>query len=71
LESHERDLGRYSPGGELGDIVEQLRSSGLPIGAELGRLTDDVARAAERLDEKVRRVTLAGRVAWSRSTPRP
>jgi guanine deaminase len=71
LESHERDLGRYSPRGELGDIVEQLRSSGLPIGAELGRLTDDVARAAERLDEKVRRVTLAGRVAWSRSTPRP
>jgi hypothetical protein len=69
LESDERDLGRDAPGGELGDIVEQLQSSGLPIGAELGRLTEDVAEAADRYDKKIERVTLAGRVVWSRSTP--
>jgi guanine deaminase len=71
LESDEHDLGRYAPRGELGEIIEQLQSSGLPIGAELGRLTEDVAQAAKRLDKKVQRVTLAGRVVWSRSTLQP
>ena len=66
LESEERDLRRYAPDGELGSIVDQLRSGGLPIGPELARLTDDVARTAERLDEKVLRVTLAGREVWRR-----
>jgi guanine deaminase len=70
LESDERDLGRYAPGGEFGPIMERLQSSGLPVGNELGRLTDDVARTAERLDKKVVRVTLAGQVAWSRSVQR-
>lgn len=70
LESDERDLGRYAPGGELGPIMEGLQATGLPVGDELGRLTDDVARTAERLDKKVVRVTLAGQVAWSRSTSR-
>ena len=65
LESDERDLSRYAPSGELGEMIEQLRSGGLPIGPELARLTDDVARTAERLDKKVLRMTLSGQVVWS------
>jgi guanine deaminase len=68
LESNDADLSRYAPGGDLGDIVEQLRSSGLPVGAELGRLTDDASATAKRLDEKVLRVTLSSREVWRRST---
>jgi guanine deaminase len=67
LESDDADLSRYAPDGELGDIIEQLRSSGLPVGAELGRLTDNVSATAKRLDEKVLRVTLSGREVWRRS----
>jgi guanine deaminase len=67
LESDERDLSRYVRGGELADIVEQLRLNGLPVGAELSRLTDDVSLTAKRLDEKVLRVTLAGREVWRRT----
>jgi guanine deaminase len=66
LESGDHDLDRYSPVGEMGPTVEQLRSSGLPVGAELARLTDDVSATAKRLDEKVLRVTLSGREVWRR-----
>ena len=66
LEADDYDLDRYSPGGEMGHIVEQLRSNGLPVGAELCRLTDDVSATASRLDAKVLRVTLSGREVWRR-----
>jgi guanine deaminase len=67
LESDERDLSRYAPSGELGQMIEQLRSGGLQIGPELARLTDEVAQTAARLDKKVVRVTLAGREVWTRT----
>ncbi len=66
LEADDYDLDRYSPGGAMGHIVEQLRSNGLHVGAELGRLTDDVSATASRLDAKVLRVTLSGREVWRR-----
>ncbi len=66
LESDNRDLERYSPGGEMGQIIEQLRSTGLPVGAELGSLTDDVSATAHRLGEKVLQVRLSGREVWRR-----
>ena len=66
LESNERDLRRNAPRGDLGEMIEQLRSGGLPIGPELARLTDEVAKTAARLDQKVLRVTLSGEVVWSR-----
>jgi guanine deaminase len=67
LESDERDLSRYVPSGVLGEMIEQLRSGGLPIGPELAGLTGEVAKTATRLDKKVLRVTLAGRDVWSRT----
>jgi len=66
LDAGDDDLRRYEPGGELGKLVDELAVTGLPVGSSLSELTTDVERTARRLDAKIVRVTLEGRVAFSR-----
>jgi hypothetical protein len=66
LELSETDLRAYEPGREFGAIVDRLQATGLPVGDDLNRLTADFAATARRLDDKIVRVTLAGRTAYSR-----
>jgi guanine deaminase len=67
LELDPAELDAYRPGGEPGAIVDRLVATGLEVGPDLDRLTADVETTARRLDDKIRRVTLAGRVVWSRT----
>jgi hypothetical protein len=67
LGSNESELVRYAPGGEFGSAIEALAAAGLPVADELAALTADVERAAAAVEKRITRVTLVGRVAWSRS----
>jgi guanine deaminase len=67
LELDEQDLARYDTEGDRRRMVDRLFTHGLAPGPELATLTADVDREAARLNEKIQRVTLAGRVAWERS----
>jgi len=66
LELSAGDIDVYRSGGRLGTIVDRLQQRGLEVGENLGRLTADFAGTARRLDDKIVRVTLAGRTAWER-----
>jgi cytosine/adenosine deaminase-related metal-dependent hydrolase len=66
LETDSADLGRYGPGGEFAMAVGRLAATGLSVGEDLARLTADVERTAARLDRKIVRVTVNGRVLSTR-----
>jgi guanine deaminase len=66
LDSDEDDLRRYEPQGELGTYIDDLEERGLAVDEALGVLTADVKDTAERLDSRVLRVTLSGRIVWTR-----
>ena len=66
LETSPADLRRYEAGGEFDPIMRRLVATGLDVGVELATLTADMEATARRLDTKVRRVTLAGRVVFQR-----
>lgn len=70
LELADADLAAYEPGAELGCLVDRLQATGLEVGGDLMRLSTDFAATARRLDEKIVRVTLAGREAWRRGPVR-
>lgn len=67
LEVEAAELRRYEPSGELGTIIDRLIATGLEVGSDLAVLTTEVSRTANRLDQKVQRVVLAGREVWRRS----
>ncbi len=66
LEVDIADLPRYDEDGEFAAEMNQLHESGLPVGPELARLTADVEQTAQRMNEKVKRVTLMGQEVYRR-----
>jgi hypothetical protein len=46
--------------------LRKLAHDGLPWGAELTQVTEDVHHAAHRLENKVLRVTRDGKTVWER-----
>jgi hypothetical protein len=61
LSENDLDLSAVSP------VLQMLAREGLPWGAELTLVTDDVQRRAHRLENKVLRVTQEGQTVWERS----
>jgi cytosine/adenosine deaminase-related metal-dependent hydrolase len=67
LEFTAADEARYRPGNDRGSLIDRLQETGVEVGADLAVLTDDVETTARHLDDKVIRVTRAGRTVWWRS----
>jgi hypothetical protein len=68
LETSEADLDEYRPSGVLGWIVDRLQATGLEIGGDLRWLVAEFGGTVRRTDDKITRVTLAGRTAWERNS---
>ena len=58
----ETDLDRFA----ASPALQTLAREGLPWGAELNQVTEDVHQMAHRLENKVRRVTEQGTTVWER-----
>jgi guanine deaminase len=66
LDTSSAELDAFASDPDCAAALELLRSSGLDLGPELKCLTDDVERTRQRLEGKVRRVTLWGKTFWQR-----
>src|SRR5207244_2399731 len=66
LEMSDEELARYRHGPHA-DAVTRLQSTGLDAGEPFDLLEQDIRQTAERLEDKVSSVALAGREVWRRT----